>query len=149
MATVSFKGTPVHTAGELPKVGKPAPDFELVASDLSTVRLTDFRGQALVISIFPSIDTGVCAQSTRRFNERAGEGAQVLCVSMDLPFAFKRFCAAEGIEHVRSGSAFRSKQFAERYGVRLEDGPLAGLLARAVLVVDADPGMRPADHWRR
>jgi len=140
MAEVTFKGDTVHTVGELPAVGQQAPDFELLGVDLAPLRLSDLRGKRVVLSIFPSIDTGVCAQSVRAFNQRAAESGadEIVCASMDLPFACKRFCAAEGIEQVRCGSAFRSPDFASAYGVRLEDGPLAGLLARAVLVIDGE-----------
>jgi len=139
MATTAFKGTTVTTVGELPAVGTQAPDFDLVGADLSPVTSADLRGRRVVLNIFPSIDTGVCAQSVRTFNEKAAglEGTTVVCVSADLPFAAKRFCAAEGIENVTTGSTFRGS-FGANYGVTMVDGPLAGLLARSVVVVDAD-----------
>lgn len=139
MATVTMKGSPVRTVGELPATGSTAPAFELVGTDLSPVTSADLAGQRVVLSIFPSVDTGTCAMSVRRFNERAGslEGTSVVCVSMDLPFAQARFCGAEGLDRVVPASAFRSS-FGEDYGARLVDGPMAGLLARAVVVLDAD-----------
>lgn len=139
MATTSFKGTPVHTSGELPTVGEPAPAFTLVGTDLADVTLADFAGKRVVVNIFPSIDTGVCAMSVRKFNEVASglDNTVVVCASADLPFAMGRFCGAEGIENVVTASAFRST-FADDYGVTLLDGPLAGLCARSVVVVGAD-----------
>lgn len=139
MADITFRGTPVTTSGELPSVGAKAPDFTLVGTDLSDVTARGLSGSRVVLNIFPSVDTGVCAASVREFNERAAslEGTTVVCVSKDLPFAQARFCGAEGIENVTMGSAFRSS-FGEDYGVVQNDGPLAGLLARAVVVLDAD-----------
>ena len=138
MATTAFKGNPVQTSGELPAVGSSAPDFDLVTEALGSLGRSDVPGR-IVLNIFPSVDTGVCAQSVRTFNERAAglEGTTVINVSQDLPFALGRFCAAEGIDKVRVGSGFRSS-FAEDYGVTMTDGPLAGLMARAVVVLDAD-----------
>ncbi|WP_250505125.1 thiol peroxidase [Bowdeniella massiliensis] len=137
MATTAFKGDPVQTSGELPAVGSPAPAFEVVGTDLQSITLSDFAGKRVVLNIFPSVDTGVCAASVRTFNERAAglDNAVVLCVSADLPFALGRFCGAEGIDNVVTGSTFRSS-FAKDYGVEQVDGPLAGLCARAVVVVD-------------
>lgn len=136
MATITFKGTPVHTSGELPAVGSQAPDFTLVAGDLSEKRLSSFSGKR-VLNIFPSIDTGVCATSVRTFNKKAASlpGVSVLNISMDLPFAATRFCGAEGIVGAVTLSAFRSN-FAEQYGLKMTDGPLAGLCSRVVIVVD-------------
>lgn len=138
MATITLKGTPWHTNGELPKVGQKAPSFKLTKNDLTEVTLADFSGKKVVLNIFPSIDTPVCATSVRKFNERAAslKNAVVLCVSKDLPFAQKRFCGSEGIEKVISVSAFRDETFGKSYGVQITDGPLAGLFARAVVVVD-------------
>jgi len=137
MATVTFKGTSVQTSGDLPDVGSAAPDFTLVKQDLSETILADYKGQCLVLNIFPSIDTDVCATSVRTFNEKAAEleNTTVLCISLDLPFAQSRFCGAEGIENVVTASAFRAA-FGEHYGVLLVEGPLAGLLSRAVIVID-------------
>lgn len=137
MAQVTFKGSPVHTIGELPDLGSPAPDFTLVKQDLSEVSLADYKGKKLVLNIFPSIDTGVCALSVKAFNEKAAglENSAVLCVSVDLPFAHARFCGAEGIKNVETASAFRAN-FGDHYGVTIADSPLAGLLARAVVVID-------------
>lgn len=137
MATTALGGTPAHTVGELPEVGSSAPDYTLTGPDLEDVTLADAAGSKLVLNIFPSVGTGVCAASVRRFNELAAglDGAKVLCVSMDLPFALAGFCGAEGIEDVQVASAFRS-DFGETYGVRLLDGKFAGLLARAVVVLD-------------
>ncbi|MBI9020182.1 MAG: thiol peroxidase [Verrucomicrobia bacterium] len=137
MAKITLKGTQINTTGELPVKGSAAPEFTLVKQDLSETILADYKGQRLILNIFPSIDTGVCATSVRRFNEEAAEldNTVVLCVSMDLPFAMGRFCGAEGIENVVPVSAFRSG-FGDRYGVLVADGPLAGLLSRAVVVID-------------
>jgi thioredoxin-dependent peroxiredoxin len=139
MAQVTLRGNPFSTSGELPAVGAPAPGFSLVGSDLSEITADSLSGKKVVLNIFPSIDTPTCATSVRTFNERAAgrDDTVVLCVSEDLPFAAGRFCGAEGIENVKTGSAFRST-FADDYGVRLEDGPLAGLTARSVVVLDAD-----------
>lgn len=138
MAQITLKGNPIHTCGELPAVGAPAPDFRLTRSDLADVTLADYAGQRLVLNIFPSIDTAVCAMSVRRFNAEAGKlpDTAVICVSLDLPFAHKRFCGAEGLDKVISATELRERGFGEAYGVRITDGPLAGLLSRAVVVVD-------------
>lgn len=138
METIYFKGTPCHTYGNIPAVGTKAPCFSLVSKDLSEIRCGDFAGKRVVLNVFPSLDTPVCAASVRRFNQEAGklENTAVICVSMDLPFAQGRFCSAEGIENVVVASAFRSPTFSQQYGLQLVDGPLAGLLARAVLVLD-------------
>jgi Peroxiredoxin len=140
MATVTLKGNPIHTSGELPAVGAPAPDFTLVKTDLGAVSLKDLAGKTVVLSIFPSVDTPTCATSVRRFNaelDKLGDVA-VLCASADLPFAHKRFCGAEGLERVLSVSDVRDREFGKRYGVAIVDGPLAGLLARSVVVIGAD-----------
>lgn len=140
METIYFKGTPCHTYGVMPSVGQEAPCFHLSGPDLSAVTCTDFKGQRIVLNIFPSLDTEVCARSVRRFNEEASglPDTTVICVSMDLPFAMSRFCTLEGIKDVVFGSAFRSPLFGQKYGVQLCDGPLAGLLARAVIIIDTD-----------
>lgn len=140
METIYFKGTPCHTYGVMPSVGQEAPCFHLSGPDLSAVTCTDFKGQRIVLNIFPSLDTEVCARSVRRFNEEASglPDTTVICVSMDLPFAMSRFCTLEGIKNVVFGSAFRSPLFGQKYGVQLCDGPLAGLLARAVIIIDTD-----------
>lgn len=138
MANITLKGNPISTSGELPAVGSKAPDFSLTGVDLADVSLGDFAGKTVVLNIFPSVDTPTCAASVRRFNaevDKLGD-AVVLCASADLPFAHKRFCGAEGLERVRSVSDLRDKAFGERYGVKITNGPLAGLLARAVVVVD-------------
>lgn len=139
MAQVTLKGNPVQTSGDLPAVGSKAPSFSLVGQDLSESGLGAFAGKTCVLNIFPSVDTGVCAMSVRAFNEKAAglEGTVVINVSADLPFAQKRFCGAEGIEGAVTLSTFRSG-FGEDYGVHMTDGPLAGLCARAVVVVGAD-----------
>ena len=139
MAEITFRGNPLQTVGELPAVGSPAPAFTLTGLDLSDVTVGDFAGKNLVLNIFPSIDTAVCATSVRTFNERAAalDNTTVLNVSADLPFAMGRFCGAEGIENVQSASAFRS-DFGDTYGVRITEGPLAGLMSRAVVVVKGD-----------
>lgn len=140
MATITLQGNQIHTNGELPAVGSEAPDFHLVDKDLGDVRLADYAGKKKLISIVPSLDTGVCAESTRRFNQYAAERDDVimLVVSADLPFAQGRFCSAEGTDKVVTLSMMRSRNFAKDYGVLIEDGPLAGITARAVVVVDAD-----------
>ncbi len=141
MATVTLQGElKIKVGGELPVVGSVASDFTLVKGDLSEVSLKDFKGKKVLLNIFPSIDTGVCAASVRQFNKDAAglENTVVLGVSVDLPFAAGRFCAAEGIENVVTVSAFRNPEFAANYGVLMVDGPLKGLLARSVVVVDAD-----------
>ncbi|MEB3981452.1 thiol peroxidase [Mycobacterium sp. 663a-19] len=138
MAQITLHGNPIHTVGDLPAVGSQAPGFTLTGTDLGVVSNDQFSGKPVVLNIFPSIDTPVCANSVRAFNERAAAGgASVLCVSKDLPFAQARFCGAEGIENVKTGSAFRGS-FGDDYGVGIVDGPMAGLLARAVVVVGAD-----------
>ncbi len=140
MAEITFKGTPVHTCGTPPEKGAQAPDFTLTQGDLSDTSLKDFAGSKLVLNIFPSIDTGVCAASVRAFNEKAAslENAKVLCISRDLPFAQARFCGAEGIENVTMLSEMRDRKFGENYGICLTDGPLRGLLSRVVIVLDGD-----------
>lgn len=134
---VTLGGNPVSTVGTLPAVGSSAPPFELVGADLSTISSDDLRGQRVVLNIFPSIDTGVCATSVRRFNEAAAglDNTVVLNVSADLPFAMGRFCGAEGIENAKVGSGFRSS-FGTDYGVNMTDGKLEGLMSRAVVVID-------------
>lgn len=138
MRTVYFSGNPCHTYGEVPAAGSEAPDFKLTGKDLSPVRLSDYRGRRVVLNIFPSLDTPVCAASVRRFNKEAAalENTTVICISEDLPFAMGRFCTAEGIDDLVVASAFRSPEFARDYGVMITDGPLEGLLARAVIIVD-------------
>ncbi|HET7930718.1 MAG TPA: thiol peroxidase, partial [Rhodanobacteraceae bacterium] len=138
MSSVKFKGNPIRVDGSFPKVGEQAPGFKLVAGDLSEKSLSDFAGKRKVLNIFPSIDTGVCAASVRHFNKDAAglENAVVLCISADLPFAQARFCGAEGIQNVTMLSTMRGREFLKDYGVAMTDGPLAGLAARAVLVLD-------------
>ncbi len=139
MATITLKGNPIHTNSELPAVGTKAPDFVLVDGDLNNVNLATYQGKKKLLNIVPSLDTPVCALSTKRFNEAAkGRGDVVfLMISADLPFAMKRFCGAEGTANVIPLSLMRSHKFAEDYGVLIEDGPLAGITARAVVVLDA------------
>ena len=135
MASITLRGNPVETSGDLPKVGASAPDFSLLKQDLSRASLKDFPGKK-VLNIFPSIDTPVCAASVRKFNQAAAEkGVTVLCISEDLPFAFKRFCGAENIDKVTTLSAFRSS-FAKDYGVEMKSSGLAGLTARSIVVLD-------------
>ncbi len=137
MASTKFKGNPVSTNGTLPEVGSQAPDFTLVGADLSEKSLSDFAGQTIVLTVNPSYDTGICQAAARRFNSELSkkDGVTVLMISADLPFAQKRFCTAEGIEGIVPLSTFRSS-FAEDYGLQLVDGPLKGVTARAVLIVD-------------
>jgi thiol peroxidase len=138
MAQITLRGNPINTVGELPAVGSSAPGFTLTGTDLGAVSDDQFRGKPLLLNIFPSVDTPVCSASVRKFNESAASGGvTVLNVSKDLPFAQKRFCGAEGIENVTSASAFRDS-FGEDYGITIVDGPMAGLLGRAVVVIGAD-----------
>jgi thioredoxin-dependent peroxiredoxin len=139
MATIKFKGNDVHTVGNLPAVGRQAPDFQLVAADLSTKSLSDFAGKKKILTINPSFDTGVCQKAAHNFNEKVAGRSDtvVLLISADLPFAQKRFCEADGIQTSVPLSSFRS-EFSNVYGTRLTDGPLQGLNARAVLVLDAN-----------
>lgn len=137
MADITLRGTPVTTIGSLPAVGSPAPAFTLTAGDLSDLESASLAGSTVILNIFPSIDTGVCAASVRKFNELAAdlENTKVVCVSADLPMAQARFCGAEGIESVLTGSSFRS-EFGTDYGVTMVDGALRGLLSRSVVVID-------------
>lgn len=137
MAKITLKGNPINTVGELPAVGSTIPDFKLVKTDLSETSLKDYAGKRKVFNIFPSVDTGTCAASVRHFNKDAADmkNTVVICVSNDLPFAQKRFCAAEGITNVEATSAFRST-FGKDYHLTITDGPLAGLLSRSVIVTD-------------
>ena len=138
MALIQFTGTTARTVGDLPKTGSIAPDFHLTKNDLSKATLADYRGTKIVLNIFPSVDTGTCAQSVREFNRLAADvdDAVILCVSKDLPFAQSRFCGAEGIDRVHMLSDFKDKGFARNYGLGFKDGPFEGLLARAVVVID-------------
>lgn len=138
MAQVTLKGNPVQTIGNLPAVGETAPGFTLVDKELNDISLPDYAGQKVVLNVFPSIDTPTCAMSVRRFNAEIGNrgNAVAICASMDLPFAHGRFCGAEGLEKVVSASAFRNAEFGQHYGVSITDGPLKGLFARAVVVLD-------------
>lgn len=138
MAKITFKGNPVNTNGELPSVGSKAPEFSLVQTDLSELSLGDLKGKRVILNIFPSLDTGVCAASVRHFNKDAAglKNTIVLAISKDLPFAHARFCTTEGIENVRTLSVFRSADFENKYGAVMVDGPLKGLLARAVILID-------------
>jgi len=138
MAKITFQGNPIHTYGELPRQGSHAPDFTLTNGELKNVSLADFKGKKKLLNIVPSLDTPVCATSTKKFNEyaRDHDDTVMLVVSADLPFAQQRFCGNENLKNVVPLSMFRDKQFAENYGVLIEDGPLAGLAARAVVVLD-------------
>lgn len=138
MAQITFKGNPIQTNGNLPSVGSKAPQFHLTATDLSTKTNQDYAGKFIVLNIFPSIDTGVCAQSVRTFNQKLSDvqNTVVLCISKDLPFAMNRFCGAEGLQAVISLSDFKSNEFSENYGVKMIEGPLSGLLSRAVVVIN-------------
>lgn len=140
MATTNFKGQPVKIIGEFIAVGKDAPDFELVKTNLSSFSSKELNGKNVILNIFPSLDTGVCATSVRKFNQLAANlpDTVVLAISKDLPFAHARFCTTEGIENVITLSDFRFSDFDENYGVRMADGPLNGLLARAVVVIGKD-----------
>ncbi|MCV9386876.1 thiol peroxidase [Reichenbachiella ulvae] len=138
MSTITLKGNEIHTSGELPAVGSQAPDFKLVKSDLSEASLSDYKGQKVILNIFPSIDTGTCAASVRKFNEEAAklDNTKVLCISRDLPFAHGRFCGAEGIENVETLSDFVDGSFGKAYGLDIVDGPLKGLDSRCIVVLD-------------
>ena len=140
MATITLKGNEIHTNGDLPAVGSAAPDFSPTKGDLADVSLADFAGKRILLNIVPSLDTPTCATSTRKFNEQASqvEGATILVVAADLPFAMGRFCTTEGIDNVTPLSLMRSRKFAKDYGVLITDGPLAGITARAIVVIDAD-----------
>jgi thiol peroxidase len=148
MAHVAFKGNPVNTSGTLPAVGTQAPAFSLAGPDLSEITLASLAGKKVILNIFPSIDTPVCAASVRRFNAEAsalGDTA-VLCISADLPFAAGRFCTVEGLERVRPASVFRSPDFGSQYGVVITEGPLRGLLSRAIVLIGADGHVLYAEH---
>lgn len=138
MATVSLKGNQINTLGDLPEVGSQAPDFELTAANLADKNLSDYKGSRVIMNIFHSIDTGTCASSVRAFNKQASEleNTKVLCISKDLPFAMSRFCGAEGIDNVEVLSDFRDGNFGKNYNLTYVDGPIRGLLARAIVVLD-------------
>jgi len=140
MATITLKGNPIHTIGQLPQIGSIAPPFRLTAADLSDAGLDNFKGKKKILNIVPSLDTGVCAASTRRFNAEVAKlnNVALLNISADLPFAQKRFCDSEALNNIVTLSTMRSITFGKDYGVQIVDGPLAGLMSRAVLVLDAD-----------
>ncbi|MCX7950038.1 MAG: thiol peroxidase [Treponemataceae bacterium] len=140
MASITFKDNPIHTIGELPAIGSRAPDFILVNGELQNVSLDNFKGKKKILNIVPSLDTGVCAASARRFNQEATQfpNTVILTISRDLPFAQKRFCTTEGIDRVITLSDLRSRDFGKAYGVEIIDGPLAGLLSRAIVVLDEE-----------
>lgn len=144
MAKITLKGQELNTIGNLPEVGSKAPLFTLVKGDLSEFSLASLKGKNVILNIFPSIDTGVCATSVRRFNKDAAnlKNTVVLAISADLPFASSRFCTVEGIDNVVSLSVFRNSEFGKEYGVTMIDGPLKGLLARAVVVVDTEGNIK-------
>ena len=138
MASITVQGKPLQTVGTLPGVGTSAADFTVTKTDLSEITLKDYAGKKVVLSIFPSVDTGTCATAMRQFNEKANQlkNTVILCISADLPFAQKRFCGAEGLTNVIPASTFRHPDFGKKYGVTISEGPLAGLLSRAVVVLD-------------
>jgi thiol peroxidase len=148
MAKITLKGNPVDTIGELPAIHSKASDFSLTGSDLSDVTLADFAGKNVVLNIFPSVDTPTCAASVRRFNEEASklDNTVVLGVSADLPFAHSRFCETEGLKNVSSVSVFRSPDFGKNYGVTITSGPLAGLLSRAIVIIDSNGNVAYAEQ---
>jgi thiol peroxidase len=148
MAAITLGGNPINTSGELPKVGSKLADFKLVQNDLSIATLSDFTGKKLVLNIFPSIDTGTCATSVRKFNETASNLANtaVLCISRDLPFAQKRFCGAEGLENVVNLSDFQEGTFGKNNGLDIVDGPLAGLHSRVIIVADENGTITHAEQ---
>lgn len=139
MATITLKGNNINTAGSLPEVGHEAPLFTLTKTDLSNTSLSDFKGKKVILNIFPSLDTGICAASVRKFNEEASsKDVAVLCISKDLPFAHNRFCESEGIKNVVNLSDFKNADFANAYHTIIVDGPMAGLHSRAVVVIDEE-----------
>jgi thiol peroxidase len=140
MTKITLKGNPIKTVGKLPKVGSKAPKFSLVKADLSKAKLKDFKGSKLILNIFPSLDTGTCAASVRRFNKEASEleNTKVLCISRDLPFAQARFCGAEGLDNVITLSDFAKGKFGKAYGVTIKTGPLANLHSRAIVIIDEE-----------
>ena len=148
MAQITLKGNTINTVGNLPEVGSQAKQFALVATDLSVKALADYKGTKLVLNIFPSIDTGTCATSVRKFNEKASslDNTKVLCISRDLPFAQNRFCGAEGLENVVNLSDFKDNSFGNGYGLAITDGPLAGLHSRVVIVVDENGVVKYAEQ---
>ncbi len=148
MARITLKGNPIHTAGALPAVGTPAPGFTLVDGGLADVALSSFAGKTVILNIVPSLDTGICQLSAKAFNQEAGTlpNTVIVNISKDLPFAQKRFCDAEKLEHITSLSGFRDESFGQAYGVEIVDGPLAGLYSRAVVVVDAKGVVRHAQQ---
>jgi len=148
MAKITLKGNPINTIGDLPAVGSKAPDFELTKTDLSKSSLADYAGSKVILNVFPSVDTGTCAMSVRKFNEEASalDNTKVLCISRDLPFAFGRFCGAEGIENVVTLSDFVDGSFGKSYNLTFADGPLAGLDSRAVIVLDENHNILHAEQ---
>ncbi len=139
MAQINFKGNPIHTEGDFPQVGSNAPEFQLIKADLSEAKLADMAGKKVIFNTLPSVDTAVCALQLKTFSQKAAQRDDVvlLFASMDLPFALNRFCAAEGVENAVTGSDFRHQSLAKNYGVKMTDGPLAGLYARATLVMNS------------
>jgi len=140
MSELKFKGNSIHTSGAMPQIGEIAPNFELVKSDLSRVKLSDYAGKNVILNIFPSIDTGVCATSVRKFNQDAANlpNTRIVCISKDLPFAHSRFCSAEGISNLDMLSSFDNDDFEPNYKLTMVDGPLKGLFARSIVVVNPD-----------
>ncbi len=140
MTTITLEGNEINTVGELPATGSKAPEFTLTNAELAEVSLSDFSEKNIIMNIFPSIDTGVCAESTRKFNAAAGslDDTVVLCISADLPFALSRFCGAENLANVVTLSTFRNPEFGDNYRLRIMDGPIAGLMSRAVVVIGTD-----------
>ncbi len=138
MAKIKLKGNEINTIGNLPEIGELAPDFKLTKTDLSDVSLSAYKGKKVILNIFPSLDTTVCAMSVRRFNAEADklDNTIVLCISRDLPFAHKRFCTTEGLENVVPLSELRNDEFSKNYGAKIIDGPMTGLMARAVIILD-------------
>src|SRR4030066_1211886 len=140
MTKITLKGNPINTIGKLPKAGKKAPKFTLIKNGLSKVKLGECKGSKLILNIFPSLDTGTCAASVRRFNKEASEleNTKVLCISRDLPFAQARFCGAEGLENVITLSDFAKGKFGKKYGLTIADGPMADLLSRAIVIINEE-----------
>ena len=140
MAKITLKGNEINTIGNLPKVGDVAPEFVLVKNDLGQAKLSDYKGKKIILNIFPSLDTGVCAASVRKFNAELNnlENTVVLCISRDLPFAQARFCGAEGLDRVITLSEMKGEEFSKAYGVQIVDGPMAGLMARSVVIINEE-----------
>lgn len=148
MTAITFQGNPINTVGAMPQVSNNAPDFSVTKADLSELNLSDLQGKRVILNIFPSLDTETCATSVRKFNEQASrlDNTVIVCVSIDSPFASGRFCATENIENVVTGSVFRHPEFGQDYGVTISDGPLKGVLSRAIVIIDEQGNVVHTEH---